>query len=176
MSLTHMATRSIPTVSNFPAAAATLTFVPTPSVPETRTGSRYFRAGKRKKPANEPISPSTSLRRAVRTIGRVRRTRRSPSSMSTPAVLYVREFLKMRSGWSVRHGNDSPAGMSMILTPSQGKMNVFEQGGMHGDESGDRHPRRRGAEGGDQGGEPRLHDPAAGGMGGGDRTVRDPSG
>src|SRR5512140_457514 len=176
MSLTHMATRSIPTVSNFPAAAATLTFVPTPSVPETRTGSRYFRAGKRKKPANEPISPSTSFRCVVRTIGRIRRTRRSPSSMSTPAALYVTGIFKLRSGFNVPHGNDSPKGMSMIFTPSRGKMNAFEQGGMHGDESGDRHPRRRGVEGGDQGGQSCLHDPAAGGVGGGNRAVRDPSG
>ena len=125
MSLTHMATRSIPTVSNFPAAAATFTLVPTPSVPETRTGSRYFRAGKRKKPANEPISPSTSLRCVVWTIGRIRRTRRSPSSMSTPAVLYVTVFFKMRSGWNVPHGNDSPSWMSMIFAPSRGKMKRF---------------------------------------------------
>ncbi len=87
-----MATRSIPTVSNFRAAAAILTLVPTPSVPETSTGSLYFRAGKRKNPANEPISPSTSLRCVARTIGLIRRTRRSPSSMSTPALLYVTGF------------------------------------------------------------------------------------
>src|SRR5512143_3495916 len=176
MSLTHMATRSIPTESNFPAAAATLTFVPTPSVPETRTGSRYFRAGKRKNPANEPISPRTSLRCVVRTIGRIRRTRRSPSSMSTPAVLYVTGFFKMRSGWNVPHGNDSPKGMSMIFPPPQGKIIGFERGGVHGDESGDRDPRRRGAEGRDPGGEPCLHDPATGSVGGGDGAVRDPSG
>src|SRR5512141_3102539 len=176
MSFTHMATRSIPTVSNLPAAAATLTLVPTPSVPETRTGSRYFRAGKRKNPANEPISPRTSLRCVVRTIGRIRRTRRSPSSMSTPAVLYVTGFFKMRSGWNVSHGTDSFEGMSMIFAPSRGKMIGVERGGLHGDESGDRDPRRRGAEGRDPGGEPRLHDPAAGQVGGGDGAVRDPSG
>src|SRR5512143_942995 len=156
MSFTHMATRSIPTVSNFPAAAATLTLVPTPSVPETRTGSRYFRAGKRKKPAKEPISPRTSLRCVVRTIGRIRRTMRSPSSISTPAVLYVTGFFTMRSGWNVPHGNDSLEGMSMIFAPSRGKINAFERGGVHGDESGARDPGRRGVEGGDPGGESRL--------------------
>src|SRR5512143_864417 len=176
MSLTHMATRSMPTVPSRPAIAATFTLVPTPSVPETRTGSRYFRAGKRKKPAKEPISPRTSLRCVVRTIGRIRRTRRSPSSISTPAVLYVTGFFKIRSGWNVSHGNDSFEGMSMIFAPSRGKIIGFERGGSHGDESGDRDPRRRGAEGGDPGGEPRLHDPAAGRVGGGDGAVRDPSG
>src|SRR5512141_509707 len=168
MSLTHMATRSIPTVSSFPAAAATLTLVPTPSVPETRTGSRYFRTGKWKKPANDPISPRTSLRCVVRTIGRIFRTRRSPSSMSTPAALYVTGFFKLRSGWNVPHGNDSPKAMSMIFAPSRGNICGFVQGGVHGDESRDRHPRRRGAERGDPRGEPRLHAPVAGGVGGGD--------
>ena len=158
-----------------PQAAPSPSFRYRPRSPES-TGSRYFRAGKRKKPANEPISPSTPLRCVVRTIGRIRRTRRSPSSMSTPAPLYVTGFFKMRSGWNVPHGNDSPEGMSMIFAPSRGKMNGFERGGMHGDESGDRDPRRRGAERGDPGGEPRLHDPAAGRVGCGDGAVRDPSG
>jgi len=85
MSFTHIATRSMPTVPSRFAIAATFTLVPTPSVPETRTGSRYFPAGNRKNPANPPIPPRTSLRCVVPTIGRMRETMRSPSSMSTPA-------------------------------------------------------------------------------------------
>src|SRR4030067_684836 len=57
MSFTHIATRSMPTVPSRFAIAATFTLVPTPSVPETRTGSRYFPAGNRKNPANPPLPP-----------------------------------------------------------------------------------------------------------------------
>ena len=39
MSFTHIATRSMPTVSCLPMSWATLSFVPTPSVPETISGS-----------------------------------------------------------------------------------------------------------------------------------------
>ena len=46
-SLTLMATRSMPTVLWTPAAMATLSFVPTPSVQDTSTGSLYFRAKRR---------------------------------------------------------------------------------------------------------------------------------
>ena len=40
MSSTHMATRSMPIVSNRPAARATIALVPTPSVDDTSTGWR----------------------------------------------------------------------------------------------------------------------------------------
>ena len=43
-SLTLIATRSMPTVSCRPASVATLSFVPTPSVQATSTGSSYLRA------------------------------------------------------------------------------------------------------------------------------------
>ena len=42
MSLTHMATRSMPMVSWRSMRMAILILVPTPSVAETSTGSRYF--------------------------------------------------------------------------------------------------------------------------------------
>ena len=51
MSFTHIATRSMPTVSWRPAAKATLSLVPTPSVPETSTGSRYLPGVEREEPA-----------------------------------------------------------------------------------------------------------------------------
>src|SRR3989304_4709473 len=99
MSFTHMATRSIPTVSNFRAAAATLTLVPTPSVPETSTGSLYFRAGKRKNPANEPISPSPSLRCGGRGSGRAPRPEPGgEGGPGVPAVQGGESFLPVADG------------------------------------------------------------------------------
>ena len=78
-----MATRSIPTVSCLPAMNASLSLVPTPSVPATSTGSRYF-FGISKSPAKPPMPASTSGRIVRRACGLMRSTSASPSSMSTP--------------------------------------------------------------------------------------------
>ena len=56
-----MATRSMPTVSCLFIRKAILSLVPTPSVPETRTGFLYFFRAKR--PPNPPMSVRTSGRK-----------------------------------------------------------------------------------------------------------------
>ena len=65
MSFTDMATRSMPTVSCRPARKATFSFVPTPSVPDTSTGSRYLPGGRANSPPNPP-TPATTSGRIVR--------------------------------------------------------------------------------------------------------------
>jgi hypothetical protein len=63
-SFTDMATRSIPTVLWRPVAKASFSFVPTPSVEATSTGSRYF-LEKRPRPSSSrksPAKPSGHLR------------------------------------------------------------------------------------------------------------------
>ena len=57
-SSTHMATRSMPTVSKRPVAIATVILVPTPSVLDTSTGLRYP-PGSSKSPPNPPMPPTT---------------------------------------------------------------------------------------------------------------------
>ena len=80
----HMATRSIPIVSSRPIAAAIAVFVPTPSVDETITGSRYP-AGIATADPNPPRPPRTSGRRVDATDARMSSTARSPAATSTPA-------------------------------------------------------------------------------------------
>ena len=58
-SLTHIATRSMPTVSGMPASIATLSLVPTPSVPDTRMGSRKPAALRSNRPPKPPRAPMT---------------------------------------------------------------------------------------------------------------------
>ncbi len=95
MSFTHMATRSIPTVSNFPGHRGHLDLGAGAVGSGDKDGFAVFpREGNRKKPAKPPIPPMTSFRFVVRTIGLIRETSRSPSSMSTPASLYVTVFFK----------------------------------------------------------------------------------
>ena len=80
-----MATRSTPMVPRRPAAMATASFVPTPSVEATRTGSRYP-VGRTKSPPKLPMPPITSDRAVLATDDRIKCTARSPASMSTPAA------------------------------------------------------------------------------------------
>src|ERR1700722_6991860 len=105
MSLTHMATRSIPIVSCVPVAKAILSFVPTPSVPLTRTGSSTSE-GTRQSPAKPPTSLTTSAIRVIFASGLIRSTSSSPASMSTPASRYV---MPIRHGHS-RVGSRSSTG------------------------------------------------------------------
>jgi hypothetical protein len=85
MSLTHIATRSIPIVSWRPVSIAILTFVPTPSFAATRMGSRKPAAFRSKSPPKPPISASAPGRRVERTSGLMASTMALPASMSTPA-------------------------------------------------------------------------------------------
>ena len=64
-------------------------FVPTPSVDETRIGSRMPRGSNAKSPPNPPMSPTTSGRSVDRTCSLMSSTARSPAPMSTPALAYV---------------------------------------------------------------------------------------
>ena len=60
MSLTHMATQSMPTVSCLSMRKAIFSLVPTPSVPETRTGffmPATLGANRPPKPPREPMTP-----------------------------------------------------------------------------------------------------------------------
>ena len=84
MSFTLIATRSMPMVSCCFMRKASLSFVPTPSVPETMTGSRYFFDTSTSAP-KPPMPPSTSGRMVPRASGLMRSTSASPASMSTPA-------------------------------------------------------------------------------------------
>ena len=85
-----MATASMPTVSWTSAANATLSLVPTPSVPEISTGSRHRAGSSRKRPPNPPTSVTTPGVKVLRTEAFMSSTARLPSSMSTPELRYVR--------------------------------------------------------------------------------------
>ena len=64
-SLTHIATRSTPTVSCSPVSMAIFSLVPTPSVVETSTGSEKpaaFRSNSAPNPPNPPITPGLARR------------------------------------------------------------------------------------------------------------------
>ena len=61
ISFTHIATQSIPTVSCLSMRKAILSFVPTPSVPETRTGLFIPVRSSSKSPPNPPIPERTPL-------------------------------------------------------------------------------------------------------------------
>src|SRR5688572_11309962 len=84
----------MPTVSWRLAMNATFSLLPTPSVDETSTGSRYP-AGTRTNPANPPMPPRTSGRWVDFARGTIRRTASSPASMSTPASRYVNGFMTL---------------------------------------------------------------------------------
>jgi len=58
-SFTHIATQSIPTVSCLSIRKAIFSFVPTPSVPETRTGFLIFSTSSSKRPPKPPIPERT---------------------------------------------------------------------------------------------------------------------
>ena len=73
-------------VSCTPVAKATLSLVPTPSVPLTSTGS-LDTVGTRQSPAKPPTSAMTSAMRVAAASGLMRSTSSSPASMSTPDCL-----------------------------------------------------------------------------------------
>src|SRR5262245_19192110 len=88
MSLTQWLTRSPPHESWRPIAIATFSFVPTPSVEATRTGSRYFEKSGRKRPPKPPTSPRTPGVNVERIAAFARASAAALASMSTPASAY----------------------------------------------------------------------------------------
>src|SRR5438270_8788003 len=84
-----MATKSMPMVVKRPVDWATRALVPTPSVEDTRMGSRYRPGSKAKSPPKPPMSPTTSGRNVERTRSLMRATASSPAAMLTPAPSYV---------------------------------------------------------------------------------------
>ena len=80
----HIATRSMPIVSNRPSAAAIAVFVPTPSVDDTST--RLAVAGRDRERAAEPAEPAERppAGGSISTRPRISSTARSPASTSTP--------------------------------------------------------------------------------------------
>src|SRR5690606_14031541 len=79
-----MATRSMPMLSCRFSCCASLSLVPTPSVPLTSTGSRYLPARSNRAP-KPPRPPITSGRKVRVTRGVMRSATSFPASMSTPA-------------------------------------------------------------------------------------------
>ena len=80
-----MATASTPIVSCLSISNASLSFVPTPSVPLTSTGSFTFSAERSNMPPNAPILPITPRREVDATCFLMRRTTSYPASRFTPA-------------------------------------------------------------------------------------------
>ena len=95
MSFTQWFTRSCPTVRWTPAAIATLTFVPTPSVEATRSGSDIPVKSGRNRPPKPPTSPTTPFVNVERIASFARATAPIFASMSTPAAAY--EEVPLRS-------------------------------------------------------------------------------
>ena len=85
ISLTHIATKSMPMVSCLFMAMASFILVPTPSVPETKTGSLYSRLAKSNKAPNPPSPPITPAVWVLLAADFIRSTSWLPFSMSTPA-------------------------------------------------------------------------------------------
>ena len=86
MSLTHMATQSTPTVSCLSIRKASFSLVPTPSVPETSTGSVMPARSGTNRPPKPPMSEQTPAV-AVRAIWPfISSTALYPAVMSTPAA------------------------------------------------------------------------------------------
>lgn len=65
----------------------TFSFVPTPSVPDTRIGFLYPAAEASKRPPNPPMPPRSPERLVDATIGLILETSESPASISTPLLL-----------------------------------------------------------------------------------------
>src|SRR5687768_5252184 len=78
----------MPIVSQRARALARAVLVPTPSVDDTMTGSRYP-AGMEIAPPKPPSPPRTSGRRVDCTASRISSTARSPTSASTPDAMYA---------------------------------------------------------------------------------------
>ncbi len=84
----HIATTgSCPMPVKIPVSMAILSFVPTPSVPATRTGSLKPAAFRSNNPPKPPRSASAPGRRVAFAAGAMRSTSASPASISTPASL-----------------------------------------------------------------------------------------
>eukprot|EP00965_Chrysotila_dentata_P261418 6214246-Pleurochrysis_carterae.AAC.3 len=81
-----MATRSMPMRSCCRVCCAMISLVPTPSVPDTSTGSSYPAALRSKRPPNPPIEPITPDRSVDLASGLIRSTSSLPASMETPAA------------------------------------------------------------------------------------------
>ena len=75
-----------------PSAIAILSFVPTPSILDTRTGSFIPLKSALNSPPNPPIRPRTSGPNVVRTLSCNPFLTRLPRSMSTPAAAYAFRF------------------------------------------------------------------------------------
>ena len=86
MSLTHMATQSMPTVSCLSMRKASFSFVPTPSVPLTSTGCSMPVVSSSNRPPKPPMSEQTPavIVRAMWLF--ISSTARYPAVMSTPAA------------------------------------------------------------------------------------------
>ena len=84
-----MATQSMPMVLCLLAILATMSLVPTPSVPEMRTGSLYPREARSKRPPKPPIPPTTPGRFVRATCDLMRLTTSYPASTLTPAFSYA---------------------------------------------------------------------------------------
>ena len=92
MSLTLIATKSTPIVSCLFTSSAISNFVPTPSVAETSIGFLYPQSAKLNNPPKPPIEPITPGLLVCITKGLISLTNLFPTSMFTPASLYVRFF------------------------------------------------------------------------------------
>ncbi len=87
MSLTHIATQSMPTVSCLSSRNASLSLVPTPSVPLTSTGSRMPATSGANRAPNPPRPESTPGMFVRATWRFIRSTASYPAVISTPAAL-----------------------------------------------------------------------------------------
>ena len=85
MSFTHIATQSMPIVSCLSISKASLSLVPTPSVPLTSTGSLTLSAERSNIPPKAPMLPITPNREVEATCFLMRRTTSYPASRFTPA-------------------------------------------------------------------------------------------
>ena len=92
MSFTLIATKSIPMVSCLFTSSAISNFVPTPSVAETSIGLLYPQSARLNNPPKPPIDPITPGLLVFLTSGLMSLTNLFPTSMFTPASLYVRFF------------------------------------------------------------------------------------
>ena len=92
MSFTHMATQSIPTVSCLSSRKAIFSFVPTPSVPLTRTGFSIPVMSSSNRPPKPPISEHTPGTIVFAICCFISSTALYPAVMSTPAAAYASDL------------------------------------------------------------------------------------
>ena len=87
MSFTHIATQSCPMVSCLSSKKANFSFVPTPSVPDTKIGSFISLISNLKRPPNPPRSDITPFVYVSCTLFFISSTALYPAVTSTPASL-----------------------------------------------------------------------------------------